>query len=215
MNVHGFFDRVKHFGAVMLILLTLAFGAVILAACQVNTPTTDQTRVTGMSAMKACITFDTLALGTKYVYNDIISDPAGDLIVSEFRWSDGTPHHDGYAEVRDDMPIISPTLSIFTNNMTLGVDAGSLTCVKFDYCDKGGNVNLVIDGVVLNVQDLIELDGKTQGVISISVTRDQDNCGVVTLHGEFNPFNFPEQQPMISFAVGGQELYIDNFCPCE
>ena len=214
MNMNRFFDIRKYPGITMRVLLIMALGALILSACQNNTPVSEQTQMTGLHAMKNCITFDTLTLGTRYVYNDIISDPEGDLEVSEFQWSDSTPHHDGYAEVRDDMPIPDAKLSIFTNNMTLAVDAGSLECVKVDYCDKGGNVNLVIDNVVLNAQDLSELDGKTQGGIRISVTSDQNNCGVVTLSGKFNPFNFQEQQ-MISFAIGGQELFVDNICPCQ
>jgi hypothetical protein len=214
MDINRFINFKKVPGITMRILLIMALGALILSACQGNTPAADQTQVTGIHAMKDCITFDTLALGTRYVYNDIISDPEGDLVVSEFRWGDGTAHHDGYAEVRDDMPFTGAKFSMFTNNMTLAVDAGSLTCVKFDYCDKGGNVNLVIDNMVLNAQDLSELDGKTQSGISISVTSDQNNCGVVTLSGKFNLFNFQEQQ-MISFAIGGQELFVDNICPCQ
>ena len=185
-----------------------------MSACN-GSATPEETRTGAINAMKSCIIFDTLTLGTRYVYNDIIPDPEGEVLVSEFRWSDDTPRHDGYAELRDDMPLTDAKLSVFTNNMTLAVDASSLDCVKFDYCDKGGNINLVIDSVVLNVQDLRELDGKTQGDIKISVTSDQNNCGVVTLSGKFNPFNFQEQQQMISFAVGGQELFVDNICPCQ
>ncbi len=213
MNIHRFIDSMK-VTRTMWLCLILVLGALILTACPGSTPAADQTQITALHAMKACITFDSLTLGTRYVYNNIISDPEGDLAVSAFQWSDGTNHYDGIAEVMDNMPITDAKLSIFTNNMTLAVDAGSLTCVKFDYCDKGGNVNLVIDNAVLNVQDLKELDGKTQGSITISATSDENNCGVVTLSGKFTPFKFQEQQT-ISFAVGGQELYVDNICPCE
>jgi hypothetical protein len=36
---------------------------------------------------------------------------------------------------------------------------------------------------------------------------------MLTLHGDFVQFNFQEMG-WISFAIGGQELAVDDVCPC-
>ncbi len=74
-----------------------------------------------------------------------------------------------------------------------------LTGILLVYSDSGGNVNLNINGVLENVANLTALDGTLVGGTLVAVNQVSDNFGLLSITGEIN-----------SFAIGGQEFWIDN-----
>ena len=74
-----------------------------------------------------------------------------------------------------------------------------LTGIALVFSDGGGNVNLNINGDLENVQNLSDLDGTLVGGTLVAVNQITDNIGLLAIAGEIN-----------SFAIGGQELWIDN-----
>lgn len=70
------------------------------------------------------------------------------------------------------------------------------------YGDYGGNINVEINGVVENVQDFSDIDGKVIGGVNVTLTSVSGPKGVLNLQGMIT-----------SFSIGGQELRIDHICP--
>jgi subtilisin len=109
--------------------------------------------------------------------------------------------------------------SLSTNNINVqfGVNTTSantypypLESVSFSYFDQGGTNNLEVNNDAGNtnlrvVNALSDLNGTTLGGVSVSVTSatlGSGVAGVVRLEGDIT-----------QFAIGGQELTIDNICP--
>ncbi|GAB4520969.1 MAG: hypothetical protein Tsb0013_24400 [Phycisphaerales bacterium] len=108
---------------------------------------------------------------------------------------------DGFAQV------IDPNMAgggkgIFANNTNL--DFGFVypqDIITFSYANEGGNVNLLINGTLLNAGVLVDLDGTMVGDVTVSVSTPGMgvDAGTVTLQGTIT-----------GFAVGGQEFNLDN-----
>jgi hypothetical protein len=189
-------------------LTMLAMGTICLAACVPPKPPSAE-----LTPLRECVRYEDLALGTTYQVPATFTDTGATMAVLPFQWSNQTWTSDGHADVRNDMPAPAPSNAMFLNNVNLGVDVASLECITLNFCDKGGNVNLIINDQVGNEQDL-QTFGANLGNVAVAVDVDAENCGTLTLSGKFERFYFQERS-WISFAVGGQELFIDNICPCE
>ncbi len=69
--------------------------------------------------------------------------------------------------------------------------------------EYGGNLNLEVNGDFANLEDFADIDGATIGGTTVAVTNGHEpDQGTITLSGTVE-----------SFAVGGQELWIDESCP--
>jgi hypothetical protein len=169
------------------------------------------------STLTDCATLDDLVLATNYVINNQIPTSGVTFQVMSFIWSNGTVTYSGHgATVVDDMPLPNMGYSLFVNNVNLGLLLDSGNCFTIEYCDKGGNENLLVNGINGNTPDLSDLNNTNMGGVEVTVDilDPQQNCGVVTLKGDFQNFVF-DNNWNITFGIGGQELYIDNVCPCK
>jgi hypothetical protein len=89
------------------------------------------------------------------------------------------------------------------NNVNLSFDfAVPLRELTMNFGEYGGNLNIQINGVFRNFSNMAELDGTTIGGVGISVVNGMGNdAGLLELTGRTT-----------DFAIGGQELWIDDVC---
>ncbi|MEM1423533.1 MAG: hypothetical protein AAGH64_05970 [Planctomycetota bacterium] len=138
---------------------------------------------------------DTFATGTPFITEGIT------VTTNEFFFGGGGSTTSGFAEV------INPNLAgagngIFANNTNL--DFGFVfpqSTVGFSYTNQGGNVNLTINGSLLNANQLFTLDGTMVGdvLVSVAPTSAGLDFGAVTLEGTIT-----------QFSIGGQEFTVDD-----
>ena len=90
------------------------------------------------------------------------------------------------------------------NNINLAFDfGGPVAGLTLNAFDGGGNLNIEVNGDFVNFGQIGEIDGKEIGGVKVSVVPIPGTRAVrVTLQGTIN-----------SFAIGGQELWIDDVCP--
>lgn len=205
----------------------IAILALVMVACVPVTPVSPPAQTPAVQVpeptkvganellpLHSCLDFDELTLGTTYQVPATFGTTEATMAVLPFQWDNGTwtSAGDG-ASVHNAADAGGSGNELFLNNVNLGYDVGSLQCVSIRYHDMGGNVNLVINNVVGNYSDFVDTN---LGGVEVLVANDSsgNNSGSLTLSGKFESFPFQEQQ-LISFAIGGQELAIDNLCPCE
>lgn len=147
--------------------------------------------------------FEDLVLGDQYYLGDTITTNGVDISVGDFQWGNGVwcsaSSSCNYAMVdngvmsgggsRQDMEV---------NNVSLVFKFGSINGLSLRFGEYGGNLNITINGVFQNFNAFSDIDGTTIGGVSISVVS-SGSLGTLTLSGVIN-----------SFAIGGQELWIDD-----
>ncbi len=122
------------------------------------------------------------------------------VTVRPFTWTNGTVTPDGFAQALLVGAEPSLTHVLATNNTNLQFDFGeTLTGLTVVFNDMGGNENLEVNGQLQNVANLSSLNGQTIAGVLIAVNQLTDNLGVLSLSGDID-----------SFAIGGQEFWIDN-----
>jgi hypothetical protein len=157
--------------------------------------------------------FEDLAVGTTYHSSDTLTSSGLTIPLLPFQWMDGQWITNGQADVRNDMQDETDN-AMFLNNVNLGFDIEA-QCIRIRYCDLGGNVNFIANGVENTADDFqdmagIDFNGLTFGVYDVN----DRNCGTIETKGSAERFVFQEGWT-ISFAIGGQELYVDDVCPCQ
>ncbi len=187
-------------------MLTLV--AIYLAACVPPSPPP-----ASPSPIKECVDFEGLMVGTVHKVPNTFVDSGTTIQVLPFQWGTGGWTSDGQADVTKNGLAGGEGNEMFLNNVNLGFDVGSLECVTIRFRDQGGNVNLVINNDMGNFADFQH--ASVGGVnVSVAYGAGGNNTGTLTLSGRFDKFNFQEKG-MISFTIGGQELSIDDVCPCR
>lgn len=192
------------------VLGILALVAACLAACVTPNP---PPAPTPQSPLKDCVDFEDLTVGKTYRVPATFAGSGAAIQALSYQWSNMNWTNDGRADVMKDGLAGGSDNEMFLNNVNLGFNVGSLECVALRFRDKGGNVNLIINN---NVGNFLDFQNVNLGGVTVSVTYDAggENKGILKLSGEFTQFNFQEKW-LISFAIGGQELSIDDICPCR
>ncbi len=162
-----------------------------------------------VEAMAACNDFEN-ASGT-WLFGDVITTPNIEVHMSKLQLSDGTWWAYG------DAMIVSSNNAGGTSIQELSLENivarvypnNPATHVEFLYSDKGGNVNLGINGDFRNVNDPADLNGLIIGGCEVFVT------GIPIFGGDSQ--GTVEITPLVGttinvFGVGGQEFYIDDIC---
>lgn len=161
-------------------------------------------------AQTATVDFESLPVGTQFG-GPPLPDAPGDLVFSE----DGVGVHvDNFTlggfvgfnnvEIGGFTDPSFPTTPATINNVRLDFDVsglpGAVTGATFEYADFGGDENLVINGVVLELPEFTAAPASAGGVnIAVAPPMGGGVLGQVSLAG-----------PITSLAIGGQELGIDN-----
>lgn len=150
-----------------------------------------------------CVDFEGLTAGSTYHVGDTFVDSGAVLTVHPFVWSTGVVFNGGQAVVDNSTLAGGSGVDVNTNNVNLQVDFGTrLEGLVFNYGEYGGNLNLEINGDFRNFDDFPDVDGLTIGGVAVGVFSAGGPTGRVHLQG-----------PIDSFVVGGQELWLDDFCP--
>jgi len=150
-----------------------------------------------------CVDFEGLTAGSTYHVGDTFVDSGAVLTVHPFVWSTGAVFNGGQTVVDNSTLAGGSGLDVTTNNVNLQVEFGTrLEGLVFNYGEYGGNVNVEANGTFTNVANLALLDGATLGGAQLSVLNGFGNDqGRLVVQG-----------PITSFAIGGQELWIDHVC---
>ena len=201
-------DTIRRFCGVLGLLLLVV---TLTVACN---PSPGPAPTPSPSPLTDCINFEDLTVGSQYQVPTLFTSSGATIQVLPFQWgnmnwtngSGASVGGDGLAEGRG-------AKEMLPNNVNLGFNTGSLAqCITLRFRDRGGNVNLIINNVIGNWNDF---QNANLGGVAVSVNYDPggQNKGTLTLHGDFAQFNF-QDMGWISFAVGGQELAVDDVCPC-
>jgi hypothetical protein len=189
--------------ALTLVLICVA-GCVTATATPEPGVTPMETPVpTGVAA--DCLDFEDLRLGADYHVPDRFMDSDIGMTVRAFQWGNGQWTTDGFAEVDDQGHAGGSGQEMTINNVNLDFD---FCCVlekglTLRFGEYGGNLNIEINGIFQNFENFADIDGANFSGVVASVTNGLGNdMGTLTLKGQ-----------IWSFALGGQELWIDDVCP--
>lgn len=181
--------------------LVLAFAATLVAhsdllsaAAGPSPPTADP---------DPCVTFDDLTPGTHYNVGQTFTSNGVTVAVQAFTWSNGTVTSTGRANILAAARAGGSGVEVNANNVNLRFDfGGSSGGLSYLFGEYGGNLNIDVNGDFRNFDNFSALNNQTVGGVAPSVVNGFGNDrGRVTLNGAVQ-----------SFAVGGQELYLDNVC---
>jgi hypothetical protein len=152
------------------------------------------------NAEAVVIEFEDLTHGATYNVGDTFTTSGVVVTAEQFQWSGGTWYAGGYAEVQNSTYAGGAGYEVFANNINLSFDFG-LPCdgVSLMYADRGGNINLEINGSLANVEDFSLLPATLGGTSIFTTPGDTGALFVIGVVGNVN-----------SFKIGGQELCIDN-----
>jgi len=166
-----------------------------------------------------CETFESLALGsgiTVYllnpVYNNTFQPPAGDFWGAKFVWANGNSTDAGYARIDNRGRAGGAGHEVMINNINLCFSANFgqvLKHIRFAFGEYGGNLNLMINRQFVNFGNFKDIHGQTIGGVKVHVLSGGtgNDEGVIEFRGAIH-----DQRWWGHLAIGGQELWIDDFC---
>ena len=153
-----------------------------------------------------CIDFESLTVGTEYNVGDSFADSGANMSVEQFQWSNSNWTSTGFARVSNLGRAGGSGKDLGANNVNVDVDFPTTTnVVHLKFGEYGGNLNIEVNGDFQNFANFVDIDNATIGGALATVTNGLGNdTGTLLLTGEVN-----------SFAIGGQELWIDDICYTE
>jgi hypothetical protein len=158
----------------------------------------------GGPAAAACVDFESLTLGARYGVGSLFSDSGATILGKAFEWSNGTLTTGGFTQVQNNGMAGGSGNELAVNNINLAFDfGGPVPGLSLRYGEYGGNLNIEINGDFRNFNSFADINGLTIGGVKVSdVPVAGTPLGTLTLEGTVH-----------SFAIGGQELWIDDVCP--
>jgi plastocyanin len=145
------------------------------------------------------VDFEDLSPNDIFRVGDNFNSGGLQLHVRSFRFSNGDVYNNGSTRISTAGLAGGSGQELFTNNVNIAMQPrGGASLVTIRFGEYGGNINLAINGDFKNVADFQELDGETIGGVLFSVEA-IENKGILRLKGSIQ-----------SFAVGGQEFFIDD-----
>ena len=154
----------------------------------------------GPAAAASCVGFEDLALSTTYAVGSVFSDSGVTIIGKTFYWSSGTPYSGGYSLVENGGMAGGSGNELQVNNINLGFDfGGPIPGLTLLYGEYGGNLNIEINGDFRNFERFAAINGLLIGGVQVTAVDLGGSLGQLQLDGTIH-----------SFAIGGQELWIDD-----
>jgi len=149
-----------------------------------------------------CVDFEDPTLGTVYNVGDTFTDSGVNIEVEEYYWYGGGSTTDGTATIFNTGDAGGSGQDVNCNNVNLAFDFSyPLDGLSLLYGYYGGDLNIDINGVLEKFLDFASIPSPIGGVNVVN-TDFGGGKGMLTLSGTIN-----------SFAIGGQELWIDDVCP--
>ncbi len=151
------------------------------------------------------VDFEDLIPGTTYNLNDSFTASGVQITGEEFFYYGGSSAAEGFARVENIGVSGGTNNELAIHNLNLNFDFGTtLGGLTLQYGEFGGNINVEINGDLINVDNFADIP-KTVGGTIVS-TLDEGipgkSSGAMFIVGKIN-----------SFKIGGQELWIDNIVP--
>ncbi len=150
-----------------------------------------------------CVDSEDLPLGKEYRLGDVFTDSDVTITVQRFHLSNGQWTSNGFTKVENTGRSGGTGQDMQVNNVNLDFNFGC-TCDSLSllFGEYGGNLNIRINGDFKNFQNFVDIHGATIGGVHVSVSNGLGNDkGKLFLLGKIK-----------SFAIGGQELWIDHVC---
>ena len=147
------------------------------------------------------LAFEDLHLGTQYDVGAILASSGMPIEVKPFQWSNDLWTDLGHTIVGNGQVSGGSGNELNINNVNLDFDLSApATYLTLQFGEYGGNLNIEINGEFRNIANFDDINGDNIGGVDVSVVNGlgQDK-GILTLTGSIQ-----------QFAVGGQELHIDN-----
>lgn len=147
------------------------------------------------------VDFEDFTLATNYNVNDMETSGGVTITFDTFYWLPGdTPFNGGFAEIHNDQDSGGTGLDMETNNINAHFDfGGDVSMIKVLFGEFGGNLNIQINGTLVNVNTWLDIDNTTIAGVDASIATFDGSHGQIILVGTIS-----------SFAIGGQELWIDD-----
>lgn len=155
-----------------------------------------------VGATAANLDLEDLTVGTQYNVGDTFTTGGVLVTAEDFTFAGGVTFNLGFAEVQDNIASLSGGTDneLEVNNILLDFAIAPTTSLSLNFGEFGGNLNLRINGAFANFENFSSLNGASLGGVGIAVTNGfGDDRGVLSLSGSIT-----------DFAIGGQELWIDN-----
>lgn len=151
-----------------------------------------------------CVVFDPLPLGAWGVGGTFVEGIVT-MEVQQFQWGNGLWTALGFAEVETGTLAGGSGQELEVNNVNVDFDfGGPVNAVTLNFGAYGGNLNLRLNGAHQNFQNFPAINGASIGGVNVTVTSAAvpgGMQGTLELQGTIK-----------SFAIGGQELWIDDVC---
>jgi PKD repeat protein len=151
-----------------------------------------------------CVDFEDLPLNATLNVGDSFVSSGVTVTGQTFFFSSGAPTNSGFARIEDGGLAAGSGHEAQVNNINLAFDFGSaLPGLTMRFGEFGGNLNLEINGDTRNFESFAQIAGETIGGVAVSIIVGAGQAqGTLVLQGQIS-----------SFAIGGQELWIDDVCP--
>jgi hypothetical protein len=150
------------------------------------------------------VTFDDLAPGTEIRQGTQAISDGIRMRGSPFTFNNGQQAPNGFARVRPAIDSGGSGRELELNNLLVTFDLpAAYQDVRLQFGVLGGNVNLRVNGQLRNVGNLQQLSGQVIGGVRLQV-----QPGANPRQGRL--VLTQDTAPISDFAIGGQELYIDN-----
>ncbi|MFC1760584.1 hypothetical protein ACFL6U_00715 [Planctomycetota bacterium] len=151
-----------------------------------------------------CIDFEDPPLQSMYYVPDSFTDSGATIRLIPFQWPGGTWTNNGYAVIQNDGLAGGSGQEAWINNVNLSIEfPWRPDALSLQFGEYGGNLNMEINGDFINFENFSEIHASVIGGCDVFVSNGFGNDkGSLTLVGEIH-----------SFAIGGQELVIDDICP--
>jgi hypothetical protein len=149
-----------------------------------------------------CIEFEDLPLGEQYDYGRFFADSGVGMLVEEFSLLPSGSTTAGHVLVDNTNKAGGTGQDVYPNNVNIVFfHDGPLAEISLLYSDLGGNVNLMVNDDLANTWDFVDLHNTTLGDATVSLDPPSGFAGTLTVTGYIE-----------SFAIGGQETWIDDVC---
>jgi len=152
------------------------------------------------SASALVLDFSDLTAGATYNVGDSFVSSGAVITGQEFYWLGGGSTTGGSATVETGGLAGGAGNELGLNNINLSFDFGApLDGLALEYGYGGGNINLEINGDFVNVSDMLSIPHNLGGTEIFTFDNNGSDGHMFVIGGQIN-----------SFALGGQELRIDN-----
>ena len=152
-----------------------------------------------------CIDFHRFTSGTVYNVGDVFNSRGTDILVEQLQWGNGQWTTEGEARIDSRGYARGSGMDINASNVNLNfLFEYPVQKITLKFGELGGNNNIRVNQDFKNVRELTELNGNLIGGARVMVIAVQDGhnwYGSMIVEGTIE-----------DFALGGQELWLDDIC---